>query len=371
MQPLTSQTNDPIKASAQYPAGPPRATYPASGAQSAAEMKATADAGGTTAEAALVNHGTSSVLGFSSARGSSTASASSTAKAAASSDLHDVSILGLIDIGSITSTANATSDGATGTGSAVTHVSGVTVLGQTASIGSDGLVLPNFANSLGPITGPLVQNAISQVISGLGVTVTEFPAKEAAAGSGYTATSGGVSVRIDPPSSAAPLLEQAASQLAPLFPSQAAIIPTLPGILQGYTMTITLGRAAASANASPAFTVPFLPPPVTTPPVTVPTTVPVSNSSGGGTVPVSAGSPAATGSEPSLSPPTTAPSGGASSSVPAPPAALISVSQPLGAGPVVLGVAAAGLLGFGLWRLGRMLLPRDVDPVCPLGHDQP
>jgi hypothetical protein len=32
-------------------------------------------------------------------------------------------------------------------------------------------------------------------------------------------------------------------------------------------------------------------------------------------------------------------------------------------------VLATLVLGYGLMRLARMLLPRDVDPVCPLGKD--
>jgi hypothetical protein len=378
LQPLTSHLNDPLKASAQYPLGPQSATYPAGSSGGAAEMKATAEAGGTTAEAAIANQGEPKLFGFSSARGNSSATASDKALATASSDLNDVSILGLVDIGSVTSTAQAVSNGTTGTGSAVTHVTGVTVLGQPASIGSDGLVLPSLANSVGGLTAPLVQNAISQVISGLGLTVKEFPSTEAASGAGFTATSGGLSIEIDPPSSAAPLLEQAASTLAPLFPSQAAIIPTLPGLLQGMTLTITLGRATASANASTAYVASF------NPTIAAPPAPPAGASSSGAPVPAGSfpaggsGGPAATVSgspsmaaAPSPAGSAGAPAGSGTSAVPAPGGALVSLSKPLAAGAVALAVLVALAIGYGLWSLGRMLLPRDTDPICPLGQDQP
>ena len=378
LEPIASQLNDPIKAAAQYPQGPATATYPSGSSGGLAVMKATAQPGGITAEAALADQAASTVLGFGSAKGTSSATAASTATAQAASQLHDVSLLGgIVDIGSITSTASAASDGATGSGSAATHVAGVTVMGQPASIGSDGLVIPNYPSALGALTGPLVQNAISQVISGLGLTITEFPATQAANGSGFTATSGGVSIRIDPPSSAAPLLEQAASQLAPLFPAQAAIVPTLPGLLQGFNLTITLGRATASANASPPFNdnftnLPFTPPPV---PLAADTGTGSSTGPDTGSNALVAGP---TGSEVNAAPSVavTPVSGGTQGAAtgptaPAPAASLISLSSPLGAGAVALGILAALATGFGLWRLGRMLLPTDAGPVCPLAEDQP
>jgi hypothetical protein len=379
LEPLASQLNDPVKASAQYPSGPQTARYPAGSSGGVAVMQSTAQAGGTNAEATITDESPSAVLSFSSAKGTSSATAASTALAQSSADISDVSILsGLVDIGSITSTAQSASDGSTGTGAAVTHVTGVTVMGQKASIGSDGLVLPNFPSTLGALTGPLVQNAISQVISGLGLTVTEFPSIESANGSGYTATSGGVSIEINPPSSAAPILEQAAANLAPFFPAQAAIIPTLPGLLQGLTVTITLGRATASANASPAFSVNFNPPPFT------PATTPAGSGSGsdsftaggGGSVPV-ASTPGVSSTGPSPSVAVTPSSGSSatpgvtSAPVAQPAATLINLSSPLGAGATALGVLVALLAGFGLWRVARMLLPGDTEPVCPLGQDQP
>jgi hypothetical protein len=377
LEPLASQLNDPVKASAQYPSGPATARYPAGSSGGAAEMQSTAQAGGTTAEATIADEAPSTVLGFSSAKGISSATAAATALAQSSADISDVSILaGLVDIGSITSTAQAASDGTTGTGTASTHVTGVTVMGQKASIGSDGLVVPNYPSALGALTGPLVQNAISQVISGLGLTVTEFPAVQTPNGSGYTSTSGGVSIGIDPPSSAAPILEQAASALAPFFPAQAAIIPTLPGLLQGLTVTITLGRATASANASAPFSLDFTPPPF------VPAASAGSNFGSGSPVVTGGGSVPATGAtgvsptgvSPSVaSTPSTAGSSPASTPAPAlqPAATLINLSSPLGAGAAVLGVLVALLAGFGLWRLARMLLPSDTEPVCPLGQDLP
>jgi hypothetical protein len=373
-QPLYSKLYDPVRASAEYPAGPDSSSYPPGGPPNAFVMHADAGPTGVTSTAALVDQrqSTASILAFSEAKGTSSADATTQAVAASSSALTGVKLLGgLIDIGSITSTAQASSDGSDPpTGSAATHISGVEVLGQPASIGSDGLTLPDFAASLGPIVGPIVQNAISQTISGLGLTVTELPSTVGANGEAYDATSGGVSVKIVPPSSAAPLLEQAGQQLAPFFPSQAAIVPTLPGILQGMTMTITLGRATASSDASPPFSFAFNP-----------TGTPAAGSVGatgtGGSVPPSA--PLATGSALGAAPASSLPAA-AGASTPAPasiasaggagPAVLVSFS-PLGAGAVALGVALAAVVGYGLFRFARTAIAKDASSACPLAQEGP
>lgn len=372
LQPIATQLNDPIKASAQYPAGPASSDYPAGAPGGLAVMHATAQPDGTTAEGSIADEAPSSVLMFSSAKGTSSATATDKAVADSASDLSGVSLLGgLIQIGSITSTAHAVSDGTNGSGTSVTHVSEVTVLGQKASIGSDGLILPNFPSSLGALTGPIVQNAISQVISGLGLTVTEFPAVQKTNGAGFATTSGGVSVRIDPPSSAAPLLEQAASVLAPLFPSQAAIVPTLPGLLQGYTMTITLGRASASANASGAFSSAFNPPPI--PPGAMAAVGSAAGPSSGSTsaTPALGGAGGVTGVSPSVADAPSSGTGGATPSTSGQPAStLIGLSEPLAVGAVLLAILVTLFASYGLWRVSRMLLPTDHGPACPLGQDQ-
>jgi hypothetical protein len=378
LSPITSQTNDPVKAASAYPAGPASDRYPAGSSGGVATMESTASSTGTSASADLTGDSASTVLSFSGAKGSSSSQASSTASADATTDLSDVKLLGgLIEIGSVTSTAHAASDGTTGTGSATTTVSGVTVLGQPTTIGANGIVIPKFPGVLGAVTNPIVQNAISQVINAFGVTVTEFPATQSAKGAGYTATSGGVSIQIDPPSSVAPTLEQATSVLAPLFPAQAAIIPTLPGILQGLKVTVTLGRATASANAAAGFT---------NPPFTVPTTV--SNGALPAVPGTASGSSFSGGSGSSVTPggvstggssvpgaTSTGVSGSGTSSpsgapVASPPAKLAGDDSPLGAGPIALGIVATLLFGYGLWMVARMLLPQDAEPVCPLGLDR-
>lgn len=378
LEPIAAQLNDPIKASAQYPSGPATADYPPGAPGGVAVMHATAQPGGTTAEGSIVDPSSAGVLSFSSAKGTSSSTAGNKAEGDSAADLNGVSLVGgLIQIGSITSTAQAISDGSNGSGNAATHVADVTVLGQKASIGSDGLILPNFPSALGALVGPVVQNAISQVISGLGLTVTEFPSTQSANGAGFTATSGGVAITLDPPSSAAPILEQAASVLAPLFPAQAAIIPTLPGLLQGLTVTITLGRATASTNASAAFNDVFNA-------LGAPAAPAASLGSTGGTPDngsasvVSLGS-GSTGGAAGLAPsvagvPTSGATNGTNGGGGAaaqPPTTLIGLSSPLGAGAILLGAIAALAAAFGLWRLGRQLLPSDVGPACPLGQDQP
>lgn len=379
LEPIAAQLNDPIKASAQYPAGPATADYPPGAPGGVAVMHATAQPGGTTAEGAIVDPSTAGVLGFSSAKGTSSSTAGDKAVGASSADLNGVSLVGgLIQIGSIASTAQAVSDGSNGSGNAVTHVTDVTVLGQKASIGSDGLILPNFPSALGALVGPVVQNAISQVISGLGLTVTEFPSTQSANGAGFTATSGGVAITLDPPSSAAPILEQAASVLAPLFPAQAAIIPTLPGLLQGLTVTITLGRATASTNASAAFNNVFNA--LGAPAAPAASLGSTGGTPGNGSASVASLGSGSTGGAAGLAPSvagvptsgaTNGTTGGGGATTAQPPTTLIGLSSPLGAGAILLGALVALAAAFGLWRLGRQLLPSDVGPACPLGQDQP
>lgn len=403
LDPIVSKLNDPVRASAQYPAGPATSSYPAGSGSGVAEMHATAGPGGTTATSAVLDQTAASIFGFSAVRGTSSALADSTARADATSDLTGLTLAGgLIRIGAVTSTASATSDGTTGSGSATTTIAGVTVLGQPASIGSGGLVLPDFAKTLGPVIGGVVQDALHQVIAGLGITITELPGTETRKGAGFTATSGGLSVEIVPPASAAPLLEKAASVLAPLFPSQLAIVPTLPGLLQGLNVTLTLGRATASADASPSFSDSFNPPPATgtsgtgTGSATVagatggagPGSATVATGTGGSSAIGTATTPiAAAGSDPTLAGTgpaaslsaagSTGSTGGTGAGGAGPaaastgPATLIDLSSPLSAGMVALGLVLTGLAAFGLWRVGRLLLPSDADPVCPLGQDAP
>ena len=389
LAPLASQLNDPVKANAQFPSGPGTSTYPQGAPNGLFEMHSTADSTGTTSTADISDAGSKGVLSFSLAKGTSSSTADSTARATASSDLTGVSILGgLIDIGSIQSTANAKSDGNTGSGSSSTHVTGITVLGQPASIGSDGLVLPDFAKSLGPVTGPVVQDLISQTVSALGLQMTEFPASQTQNGASFTTTSGGLSIKISFPASAVSLLEQLGTTIAPLFPSQAAIIPTLPGLLQGMTLTVTLGRATASASASPPFDDSFNP--AAAGGFGAGTATDAASGAGaavaaigGDTGSSSTGSPGS-----AASPDLATASGGSGSASPAPgttaggpasssgsagglPATLVSLSSPLSAGIVVFGLLVAAGLGLGLWRVARLLLPQDAGSVCPLGQDNP
>lgn len=384
LEPTASKLNDPVRASAQYPSGPTSATYPKGAPNGLFDMRSTAGATGVTSTADIADSGAHGVLTFSAAKGTSSSTAGSTARATANSDLTGLSLLGgIIRIGSVQSTATATSDGNTGSGSASTHIAGVTVVGQPASIGSDGLVLPDLSKSLGPVTGPVVQELISQTVSALGLKITEFPATDAQNGPTYTATSGGLAIRLSFPAAAASLLEQLGQAIAPLFPPQAAIVPTLPGILQGMTVTVTLGRATASASASPPFSDSFNPAGFSG----------GDSAAGGGSgsvvgsgtgSAVAAGATASPGQSGSTSPALATAGATAGTAVPGTgsssgnasqgsgaslPATLVSLSSPLGAGVVVIGVLVAAALGYGLWRVARLLLAQDAGSVCPLGQD--
>jgi hypothetical protein len=384
LQPVASQLNDPARAAAQYPSGPTNASYPPGAPNGAFDMQSQAGAGGTTATSDIASQTANGIITFASAKSTSSAMAQDTANATATSTLSDLSILGLVDIGSIQSTATAASDGNNATGSATTHVTGVTVMGQPASIGSDGLVLPNLPNLPVPsLLGTLLPaGSLNQVINALGLTITTFPSTQTQNGQAETVTSGGLQITISPPPSLASVLEQLGQTIAPLFPPQAAIIPTLPGLLQGLTLTITIGRATASASASPPFNDSFNPGALggtgigTTSdtsavaaagsPAITPTGLVSAATGGGSAVPAAAPNLANTPTSTSGTRPSS--SSWPSSSLPS---SLIKLSSPLAAGVVVGGLAVAGLLGYGLWRLGRLVLVQDSGPVCPLGQDVP
>lgn len=383
LQPLLAKANDPVKASTQYPAGPTSASFPAKGSGGVAEMESQSTESGTTSTAALTAESVGGLVSFSGAKGTSDSTATSSATATSTSDLGGISLFGgLIGIGSITSTANATSNGATSSGSSTTDVSGITVLGQATTIGSDGLVLPtdlgNNLGLLGGLTGPIVENLLSQTVTALGLRVSEFPSIQTQSGASDTVSSGGVQIEITPPSSVAPVLETLASKLAPLFGTQLAIVPTLPGLLQGATLTITLGRSTASADASPAYNI--TPPPVQT---TSPSTVPASVTPGSYTAP-SSGTPTRTetipgtpasgtppGASPSLatSPEASAPVVTPTESTPHLATVPIDISSPLGVLALVLGILATLTLAGGLIWVARQALPEDVGPICPLGQE--
>jgi Tfp pilus assembly protein FimV len=162
--------------------------------------------------------------------------------------------------------------------------------------------------------------------------------------------------------------------IAPYFPPQAAIIPTLPGLLQGGTLTITLGRATASSAASPPFNMSFTPPAFPSTPVssvTAPATPGVPATTGVAPSTTPAGTSAVPASTPSLAAPATS---NTPATRPAPVSIAsnpISLSSPLAAGLVVLGLLAAAAVGYGLWGLARSLVPEDPGVVCPLGRENP
>lgn len=385
LQPIAAKLNDPVKAATQYPAGPDTATYPAGAPGGAVVMQSSTTSTGSTAEGSLSDMTESSVLSFSSAKGSSSSTAAATATGTATSDLGGISLLGgLIQIGAVDSTATATSNGTTSSGSSVTNFGDVTLDGQKISISSNGGVnLPDFSSTLGPLVGPILQEALSEEIAALGINIKEFPSTVTQSGASYSVQSGGLEIDLTPPAGAASLAEQADPVLATILPSQAAIVATLPGLLQGASLDMTIGRATASAAASPAFDS-TLPPPTSYP------TTPGSTGTTGttGTTPSSQGITVTPGTSGSISPSIAGSSGSPSPSIASAgstPSGTtpstgslgiadttpISLSSPLGAGMVLIGLIVAAGLGYGLFRVARMVLPADQGPACPLGRDVP
>jgi hypothetical protein len=160
-----SLLNDPVRAEATTGQDPPTVTFNLPNVSMSATatdgfVEARATVGTVTAEA-----GPSSGLAtFGSARlqggvphgtGSSSASAVSVAG-------------GVVKIGAVTSTANATSDGSKGSGVASTEVTGLTIAGQRVAIDDKGL---HVGNSDAPVNA-VINQAVNQALQAAGVELS-------------------------------------------------------------------------------------------------------------------------------------------------------------------------------------------------------
>lgn len=169
---------DPVLAQAAYPPqpgmnatgnySPPEGTTTGVGTASTS-----ADVGGSKAESVLSNTplaGGLITIGTASNNSSTTIGASSVSDVA-HADLTHISIdHGLVDIASISSDSSATSNGSVGTETSTLKIGAVTVAGQPAYIGPDGLHLAKTSNSLENLTGVLNQVLVALQQAGLSIT---------------------------------------------------------------------------------------------------------------------------------------------------------------------------------------------------------
>jgi len=255
LAPLLSKANDPVRAESFYPAGPATATYP-SGAPSAgtttppvAEMTSHTDGNGAQAKAALTDVSIPGLLELQTVQGSSSADVGATADSSATGSFQSVTLLGgLIKIGATTSSASATSDGTSGSGTATTHLGEVTVAGHTVSYGTDGIVLGPAA--AGDPLSSLANSLVTQLLSTFNVKIVALPQSETRQGASEQITSGGLAVSFAVPDGLHLTIDcnSLPSQLA-----QLNAVCHVPDEIQGLDFTVTLARVTASATATPPF----------------------------------------------------------------------------------------------------------------------
>ena len=367
LAPLTSKLNDPIRAQSFYPEGPTTASYPSSSTGGVAEMKSHADGNGVWAKAGLTDVSVPGLFAIQGVQGSTTATATSQARSTASGSFSSLSFLGgLVQIGSSTSTASATSDGVSPSGTATTHIGAITIAGHSVSMGSDGLVVgPAQAPQLGQgLAAPV--GLVNQIISIFNLKITPLPQTQTSQAPAEEIKSGGLQVSFAIPPSASLSID---CSILPAQLAQLGIVCHLPDVLQGATFTATIARVTATAIATPPFANPPAGPlpslgstqgaPAASGAVpAVPSSGSSAYSSGAGNTQLAATTPQVAGT----------PSSGATPSG-SRPLSLITLSSPVKAGLIGWLLVVALIMGAGLRRLGLFL--EDAPPTaCPLEGEE-
>ncbi|HWE70093.1 MAG TPA: choice-of-anchor P family protein [Acidimicrobiales bacterium] len=360
LKPLFAPLNDPVRAETFAPAGPTNVTYPAGNTTGVFTASSHADANGTTATASLTNL-SDALIGLKAVSGTAHATATSTATATATSDTGQISLLGgLIVFSGVESTATASSDGTTLTGTTNTDIGNLTIAGVPVAVGTNGLTGPVGTGGLTGALSPLV----NQVLAVLGLKIVPLPKTETRQAPAETISSGGLQVTFSLPAAINPTLNlpPALTNLLPASAvTQITTATSVLGLVQGASIKITLGRATATAIASAGFgpdlgggTTPSTaatsslgtlgPTDLGTPGSLGTPGTPGTPGSGGGT-------PAAANPSPSVSPKGLA-------------AAIL--SSPVSVGLMILILLLAALAGYGLWLLARNLERPDPTGACPL-----
>lgn len=367
LAPLFGDLNDPVKAESYYPAGPTQVDYPSGNQTGAVEMSSQATANGISAKAGLGDIGVAGLLSLQSVQGSTTATASDVAQSTASGSFSSLSLLGgLITVGATTSSATAESDGLHPSGTSQTHIGAITVLGHSVSVGSDGLVVgPATATGLSALTAPTTA-LVNQLIGLIDLKMMMLPQQTISQAPAEQITSAGLQISFSLPAAIDPSLDCSALNSLPSELQQLSVICTLPGLIQGASLTLTLARVTAQAVATP----PFGSGPSSTPITpngagTVPTasSPSASGTSTGGTgnlAPTTAGSTGSSVQSPSIAGTSTPASSQPRPEAPVssgPPTSLItaSLSSPVKAGLLVFLLILAATSAVGLVQMGRVL----------------
>jgi hypothetical protein len=174
---------------------------------------------------------------------SSSAAPSTTANAEASATDTGISILdGLITIGSVTSTATAVSDGATGKLTGSTVVQNMDIAGEPVTVDATGI---SAAGQSSPLSLPI--SSIDTVLSELGITIAATSATDKVSGPSAARTLDGLKITID-----LKTLDNAANMVATLLP--ASLVSQLPVALPNdQQLTLDLATVQVSSTASPSF----------------------------------------------------------------------------------------------------------------------
>ena len=212
-----------------------------------------ADANGTTATASLSNL-SDALIGLKAVSGTAHATATSTATSTATADTGQISLLGgLIVLSGVESTATASSDGTTLVGKTNTDLGNLTIAGVPVALGTNGVTGPIGS---GGITGLLSIPLVNQVIAAVGLKIVPLPMTETRKAPAETITSGGLQVTLSLPAAVNPTLNLPPA-LTNLLPASAVdqinTAASLLGLVKGANITITLGRATATAIASAGF----------------------------------------------------------------------------------------------------------------------
>ena len=186
----------------------------------------------------------SSFMGIGSMSASSASQTPSTsANSDASATVTGVDILGgFINIGSVTSTASAISDGTTGKVSGSTVVQNMTIAGTPVTVDANGI---HAQGQNAPLSLPVA--SLNTLLNELGISIAVNDAKDTVDGPSASRTLDGLTLTID-----LKTLDNAANQFASLLP--ASFTSQLPFALPNdQQLTLDLATVQVQSTASPNF----------------------------------------------------------------------------------------------------------------------
>ena len=255
----------PVQATSEYPQAPNSGSTD----QPGVNMDATSTTNGNTATATLGDDaatagsngadptqqapsgsgnplaGSSLIIGIGnmSATSSSSAPAASANSQASATDA-GISILGgFITIGSVTSTATATSDGTTGKVTGTTQVQNMDIAGEQVSVGANGITAPGETTT--STTLPI--STVNADLSQLGISISLTNPTDTINGPSAARTLDGLKISIDLKTLDSPL-----NMVAGLLP--ASLTSQLPVALPNdQQLTLDLATLQVSSTASPSF----------------------------------------------------------------------------------------------------------------------